>query len=523
MSIRTTTHKSFRSLRKFFVLVLVLDFPFSITRTRTIGLRRLPRWAYSWLIISLVALLAGCSFAPRYTRPAAETPAAFKENSGTNSVWQVAQPNDAAARSNWWTVFNDEELNALENQVAVSNQNVVAAFANYLAARAMVREAKAQLYPTLVVDPSVSRSRTFVAERPTTSTHSVSSSPYLDIYSLPLDGSWQPDFWGRARNTVKASAAQAQASAADLENTRLTAQAEVASDYFQLRGQDALEQLFDDTVTAYQQSLNLEKVLFKTGIASDQDVAQAETQLETAQAEDTNLHILRAQLEHAIAMLIGKPAANIAIPRTPLNANPPPIPTGLPSQLLERRPDIAAAERSVASANYQIGVGRAAYFPNITLSASGGFESTMYESLLDWPSHVWSIGADMSETIFDAGARAATLAQYHAEYEASVAQYRQTVLAAFQQVEDQLSTLRFLQVQIQQQDAAVKSSAHYLALAQDRYRLGIDSYLNVITAQTTLLANRQTLLNLHIQQMTAAVQLDEALGGGWSASQLPSP
>ncbi|MGA9452467.1 MAG: efflux transporter outer membrane subunit [Verrucomicrobiia bacterium] len=467
----------------------------------------------AFLLAALVALFAGCSFAPRYARPAVETPALFKENSGTN-IWKIAQPNDAVVRSNWWAMFNDAELNSLENQVAVSNQNIAAAFANFLSAHAMVKEAEAQYFPTLVANPSVTRSRTSSGNQ----TGSFSANPNITDYSLPLDASWELDLWGRIRNTVKASAAQAQASAADLENTRLTAQAELASDYFQLRGQDALEQLYDDTVTAYRQSFELTKVLFKTGIDSDQDVAQAETQLETTEAQDTNLGILRAQLEHAVAMLIGKPASAVSIPREPLNANPPAIPFGVPSQLLERRPDIAAAERLVAAANAQIGVAKAAYFPTITLSASGGFESVATENLLDWPSRVWSIGAGASETIFDFGQRAATVAQYRAARDSAVAQYRQTVLTAFQQVEDNLATLRILDQEIQQQDVAVKSSARYLTLALHRYKLGIDSYLNVITAQTTLLANRQTLVNLRTQQMTAAVQLIEALGGGWNAS-----
>ncbi len=251
----------------------------------------------AFLLAALVALFAGCSFAPRYARPAVETPALFKENSGTN-IWKIAQPNDAVVRSNWWAMFNDAELNSLENQVAVSNQNIAAAFANFLSAHAMVKEAEAQYFPTLVANPSVTRSRTSSGNQ----TGSFSANPNITDYSLPLDASWELDLWGRIRNTVKASAAQAQASAADLENTRLTAQAELASDYFQLRGQDALEQLYDDTVTAYRQSFELTKVLFKTGIDSDQDVAQAETQLETTEAQDTNLGILRAQLEHATSI-----------------------------------------------------------------------------------------------------------------------------------------------------------------------------------------------------------------------------
>ncbi len=477
------------------------------------------------LILALAAgaIFAGCSFAPKYNRPTVETPAAYKETAGASNVWQVAQPADDQVRSNWWTLFNDAQLNVLEDQVAVSNQNVAAAFANFIAARALVREARAQLYPTLGTDPSVTRSRRSTTLSSGGQAGFSSANPNSTDYSLPLDASWQLDLWGRLRNTVKANAAEAQATEADLENTRLTAQAELAADYFELRGQDNLDQLFKDTVTAYQQSYNLEQVLFKTGIASDQDVAQAETQLETAQAQATNLGILRAQLEHAIAMLMGRAAGDVSLSNFVLNARAPAIPPAVPSQLLQRRPDIAAAERRVAEANAEIGVARAAYFPNITLSASGGFESAMTADLLKWPSRVWSIGAGANETIFDAGERSATVTQFRAQYDSSVAQYRQTVLSAFQQVEDELSALRILGQEIQQQDVAVKSSAHYLGLAQERYKLGIDSYLNVITAQTTLLANRQTLVNLHTQEMAAAVQLIEALGGGWDASQLPQP
>lgn len=469
-------------------------------------------------LLGLIACCAGCNLAPRYTRPAVETPAAFKENSGMNdagaNIWQVARPDDAVVRSNWWETFNDPGLDSLENELCISNQNIVAAFENFLAAHAMVREAEAQYFPTLVASPQVTRQRQV-------GNGFELFNPNITTYSLPLDASWQPDLWDRVRNTVRASAAQAQASAADLENTRLTAQAELASDYFELQGQDALEKLFDDTVNAYSNSLKLTQVLFKTGIDSDEDVAQAQAQLETTEAQDTNLRILRAQLEHAIAVLTGRPPESISIPSIPLNARPPEIPSGVPSQLLERRPDIASAERAVAAANAQIGVARAAYFPNVTLTASGGFESSTLGSLISWSQRVWSIGAGASETIFDAGLRGATVAQYKAAYDSSVAQYRQTVLSAFQGVEDNLVELRTLKVQIQQQDQAVKASVNYLNLATYRYKLGIDSYLNVITAQTTLLNNRQTLVDLYIQQMTDAVQLIENLGGGWDTSKLP--
>jgi NodT family efflux transporter outer membrane factor (OMF) lipoprotein len=336
-----------------------------------------------------------------------------------------------------------------------------------------------------------------------------------------LDASWQLDLWGRIRNTVKANSFEAQATAADLENTRLTAQAELAADFFQLRAQDALIQLFDETVRAYRASLDLTKVRFQTGIASDEDVAQAETQLETTEAQATNLRILRAQLEHAIAVLMGKPPAAFSIPVEALSASPPAAPVGVPSELLERRPDIAAAERRVAEANAQIGVAKAAYYPTITLSAAAGLESASISSLLHWSSRVWSIGAGLGETLFDAGLRKAVVEQNLAAHESTVAKYRQTVLTAFQQVEDQLAALRILDQEVRQQDTAVKSSQRYLNLATDRYKLGIDSYLNVITAQTTYLVNRQTLTTLHVQQMIASVQLIEAVGGGWDVSQIP--
>jgi NodT family efflux transporter outer membrane factor (OMF) lipoprotein len=331
-----------------------------------------------------------------------------------------------------------------------------------------------------------------------------------------------PDLWGRVRNTVKSNVAAAQVSAADLENTRLTMHAEVAADYFNLRTEDALKQLLDSTVVAYEESLRLTNVLYQTGIDSDESVAQAETQLETTEAQDTNVGIARAQFEHAIAVLVGQPASTFSAAVQPLNGTPPPIPFGVPSQLLERRPDIAASERSVAEANAQIGVATAAYYPNLTLSGSAGFESTSIVEWFNWSSRVWAVGASLAETVFDAGLRKATVQQYRAAYDQTVANYRQTVLTAFQQVEDNLSALRILSLEIQQQDTAVTSATRNLTLATDRYRLGIDPYLNVITAQTTLLTNQQTAVNLREQQMTSSVQLIEALGGGWDTSKLPS-
>ena len=466
-------------------------------------------------LLAGLLLSTGCNLAPKYVRPPVETPAAFKETAGDTNLWQLAQPNDAAPRGPWWEIFHDAQLNALEAQVTVSNQNVAAAFANLLSAQALVRNARSQYYHTLVANPEVLRQRTAAGGGKGSST--------FTTYSLPVDASWQLDLWDRVRNTVRASQAEAQASAADLENVRLTAQAELASDYFQLRAQDALQQLYDQTVADYRQSSELTRVLYHTGIDSDQDVAQAETQLQTAQAQATDLGIVRAQLEHAMAMLSGRAASSFSVPPQPLQTLALPVPVALPAQLLERRPDIAAAERRVAAANAQIGVAKAAYFPNLTLSASGGFQSTALENLLDWPSRVWSIGAGMSETLVDFGARSATLAQYRAARDNAAATYRQTVLTAFQQVEDYLATLRILAQEIPQQETAVQSSARYLELAEHRYKLGIDSYLNVITAQNTLLANRQTLVKLRLEQMTATVQLIEALGGGWDGARPTKP
>jgi NodT family efflux transporter outer membrane factor (OMF) lipoprotein len=342
-------------------------------------------------------------------------------------------------------------------------------------------------------------------------------------YTLPFNASWEPDLWGRIRNTIKSNAYAAQASAADLEFTRLSVQSALAIDYFDLRVEDSLKQLFDATVKAYEESLNLTQALYETGIDSQESVSQAATILDSTRALDTGVGIARAQYEHAIALLVGQPASTFSIPQEPLDASPPAIPLGLPSQLLERRPDVAASERLVAQANAQIGIAKAAYFPTVTLSGTAGFESSTLAQWFAWPSRYFSVGPSVAETIFDGGLRRATVQQYQAMYNQTVATYRLTVLTAFQQVEDNLAALRLLSQEIQQQDTAVKSAEQTLVLATDRYRLGIDPYLNVITAQTSLLSNQQTAVTLRMQQMTASVQLIEALGGGWDSSQMPSP
>ena len=482
-----------------------------------------------------LCLLAGCMVGPKYHTPVAETPAAFKEltpaQQKVTDGWKVAQPQDATLRGHWWETFNDPQLNVLEEKVNVSNQNIASAAASFLAARALVKEARSQLFPTVTTNPSITTSRpsaTMSSGGTGSSSGSggaaaSSSTGTITDYSFPFDATWQPDLFGRVRNTVRSAAYGAQASAADLENTRLTMQSEVASDYFQLRGQDALQKLLDSTVVALQQSLDLTRAQYDTGVGTEEAVAEAETLLETTRAQAAALGIQRAQFEHAIAMLTGQPAPSFSISFEPLKSIPPAIPFGVPSELLERRPDIAAAERLVAQANAQIGIAKAAYFPTVTLSAVAGLESTSIASWFTWPSRFFSVGPAAAETLFDAGLRRATVTQFKAQYDETVANYRQAVLPAFQQVEDNLASLRVLSVEIKHQDAAVQAAQRTLVLATDRYKLGLDPYLNVIIAQTALLSSQQAAVTLRIQQMTASVGLIEALGGGWHASQIPSP
>ena len=472
-----------------------------------------------------LGLLSACNVGPPYKRASVAQASVYKElltDQPSGEGWKVAQPGDAQLHGKWWELYGDPKLNALEEQVNVSNQNIAAAFASFMQARALVKEAQSQYYPTLTTDPSVTRSRTSANLAPGGGGGAGVGGTTQTVYDLPFDASWTPDLWGRVRNTVKGNVAAAQASAADLENTRLTAQAELAVDYYELRTQDELQKLLNDTVIAYQQALDLTKALYDTGIDADEAVAQAEVQLQTAQAQATNLGIARAQYEHAIALLIGQPASSFTLPVEPQVATVPTIPVGVPSQLLERRPDISANERLMVQANAQIGVAKAAYFPTLTLSATGGFESSSISNWLAWPSRFFSVGPSLAETLFDAGIRSATVAQYRAAYDAAVANYRQTVLTAFQQVEDNLAALRILALEIKQQDDAVAAAKRYLDIATSRYQLGLDPYLNVITAQTTLLTNQQTDAQLRMQQLVGSVQLIEALGGGWDTSQLPS-
>lgn len=494
--------------------------------------RQFPRLISLCTLAAVGVFLASCTVGPKYHTPTTQTPASYKEVTAANikevGNWKVAQPSDQLMRGKWWEMFNDPELNKLEDQVDEHNQSIAASYASFLAARALVKQARSELFPTATAGPSITKQLQSanlhnVGGTGGTGTTGSSSGAAFATYDLPLDASWVPDLWGRVRNTIRSQAYSAQASAADFQNVRLTMHAELATDYFELESQDSLKQLFDSTVRAYQQSLDLTQALYETGIDSEESVAQAQTQLQTATAQDTNLGIARAQFEHAIAVLVGQPPATFSIPQRPLTFAPPPIPLGIPSDLLERRPDIASNERIVAQANAEIGIARAAYFPTLTLSASAGLESSTFTDWFTWPSRFWSLGAAGAETIFDAGLRRATVEQFRATYDEDVANYRQSVLTAFQQVEDELASLRILTAQIQQQDAAVESAQHALDLATTRYKLGIDPYLNVITAETTLLTNQQTAVNLRSQQMTASVSLIEALGGGWSRAQLPTP
>jgi len=482
--------------------------------------------------VALTLMLSACVVGPKYHAPTPQAPAAYKESPTQfkeDQGWTVAQPADAKLRGKWWEIFNDPELNALEEQLDINNQNIKLYFENFMEARAVVREARSQYFPTLSVAPSVNHSRPSanlgagaVAGAGATTT-STATPVQSTVYSLPLEASWEPDLWGKVRNTVREAQYAAQVSAADLENERLTEQASLAQYFFEIRGQDKLQQIFDETVKADEKSLELTRSLYDSGIDDQISVVEAETTLKSAQAGATNVGIARAQYEHAIAVLLGKVASDFSIPPKPMTVAPPPIPIGIPSELLERRPDIAAAERTMAEANATIGIAYAAYYPDLTLTGEAGFESSIFSKWLSWPSRFWSVGASLPETIFDAGLRRATVQQYVATYNADLANYRQTVLSAFQQVEDGLAEVRILSKEIQQEQEAVDAAQTFLKLEQGRYDTGIDPYIDVLVAQTTVLADQQTLNGLQVQQMTYAVALIESLGGGWDRSQLPGP
>jgi NodT family efflux transporter outer membrane factor (OMF) lipoprotein len=481
------------------------------------------------LIPAMASLvLAGCRVGPKYNVPAATTqapPASYKESTSQfqdTDGWKVAQPQDAMLRGKWWEIYNEPELNDLEDKLNIDNQNIKEFFENFMEARTLIAQARSQLYPTLTTSPTFTRSRAS-GNLGNTANGNFTGGQQSSITSLPATASWAPDLWGKVRNTIRETQFNAQLSAADLENERLTEQATLAEVYFEIRGQDALQALYQSTVDADRKALEIARSGYDTGIVDQITVVEAETTLHTVESSLTNLGVARAQYQHAIAVLIGTNPSSFTIPVRALTSTPPPVPIGVPSQLLERRPDIAASERAMASANAQIGVAVAAFYPNLTLSAEGGLESSAINRLFEWPSRFWSVGPAASETIFDAGLRRATVNQYIATYNADVAGYRQTVLTAFQQVEDYLAAVRILSQQILQEQQAVDSAKKFLELETGRYDTGIDPYVDVVTAQTTLLSNQQSLALLHIQEMTASVQLIEALGGGWDTSQLPTP
>jgi NodT family efflux transporter outer membrane factor (OMF) lipoprotein len=455
---------------------------------------------------------------PNYKRPAAAQTPAFKEP--LPEGWKEAQPSDATLKGKWWEIYNDPQLNALEEQVSISNQNVLAAEANFRAARYAVSIARAGLYPTVSIAPAINTSRGsggFVTGG------TVSSSPSIvTTYSLPASASWTADIWGSVRRNVHAAQATAQSDFALLENARLSYQSELAQDYFELHGTDGDIDLLERTVKSYEDYLKLTQDRFKSGVASGGDVAQAQTQLDTTRAELIDLGVARAQFEHAIAILTGKPPAAVAVPAALLKTPPPVIPVALPSALLERRPDIAASERTVAAANEQIGIAIAAYYPTLTLSASGGFEATDIAKWFSLPSRFWSLGAGMSQVVFEGGKRRAQVKMTEAEYDATVANYRQSVLTAFQQVEDNLAALRILAQESIAVDQAVKAAEDSLKIATYQYKAGTVNYLTVITAQAAALANEKTAVDLLARRLTASVLLVQALGGGWDAKTIPT-
>lgn len=464
---------------------------------------------HSVLLVMLV-FIASCTVGPNYVRPTVEVPAAYKENAG----WQVAQPQDATLRGNWWEIFNEPQLNAFEEQVDVSNQNVALAEAQFRQARALVQQARAAYFPTVTVGASLNNSR----QSTTIGNNTGSGRTAPMLYSMAVDASWEIDVWGRIRRLVESSQAGAQASAADLETARLSARAELAQDYFQLRTLDTQKQLLDASVADFEKSLELTNNRYASGIASRADVLQAQTQLKTTQAQAIDVGVQRAQFEHAIALLIGKPASIVSIPAAPLAMTtvPPPIPLGVPSEVLERRPDIASAERLVAAANAQIGAAQAAYYPTVSLGATGGFESTGSA-----PSRFWSVGSAISETVFDGGLRAGLTDQARAVYDGSVASYRENVLTAFQEVEDNLAALRILESEAEVQDEAVEAAQQSVTVFTNQYKAGIASYLEVVTAQTAALTNERTAATILGNRLNAAILLIKALGGGWNIANLP--
>jgi len=478
-----------------------------------------------WASVTSAAalLLAGCTVGPNYHRPDAATAPAWKENAvpppnPPNGSWKQAEPSDGALRAPWWQLYNDPQLNELEAKVAVSNQTLRAAFEQYQSAREQMQIARSQYYPTLSAGPSIQRTRE--SNNQANTVKGVTNYQF-NTFSIAGQALWEPDLWGQVRRTVEQARANAQASAALLANVELSLRAELAADYFQMRGLDSQKQLLDSTVQSFEAYLKLTQIRFKGGVATESDVAQAQTQLETTRAQDIDVGVARAQYEHAIATLTGTPASTFSLPPMPLGQQIPPIPVGVPSQLLERRPDIAAAERQTDAANAQIGIAIAAYYPNVSLSGTGGFASGNFGTWIQGPSAMWSLGASAVELLFDAGRRHAITQQARDAYEQQTANYRQTVLAAFQDVEDNLAAIRILNEESAQEAVAVAAAERSLNISTNRYKGGVTTYLEVLTAQTAQLSNQRTQADIATRQFVASVQLIRALGGGWDTSQLP--
>ena len=505
--------------------LLTFDFcalPFDLSARRLPTFDGLLPTAFCLLLAAFCLLLSSCRVGPEYRRPPAPTPPTYKElppaGSPQAQEWAPAHPSDALTRGKWWEIYNDPELNALEEQVNISNQNIKQIEAQYREAKLNVRIARSYLFPTLTASPSIVNSL-----YPVTSSGNKNFTPSSQTtYNLPLSVSYEADVWGSVRREFQALAEAAQISDAQLESARLLYQADLAQDYFELRGTDGEKGLLSTTVKSYQDYLKLTQDRFNSGVASGADVAQAQTQLETARAQLIDYDVARAQYEHAIAVLTGKPPAEVSVSYRPIQITPPPVPVGLPSTLLERRPDIAAAERQMAAANEQIGIAEAAYYPTISFSASAGVESTAFLKWISWPSHFWSVGPQLAETLFSAGRIRATVEQNEAAYDATVASYRQTVLTAFQQVEDNLAALRVLENEARAEDDAVKAAQNSLDISTYQYKAGTVNYLSVITEQAILLQDQVQALGILTRRMSASVLLIEALGGGWNTSRLPS-
>jgi len=480
-------------------------------------------------ILCLPLFLAGCKpVGPDYSKPAYHAPDAYKETGAsavvppenpTGGAWSPANPSDGLLRGNWWEVYKDPQLNALEERIATSNQDLRRATEVYLAARGQVTVARASLFPT--VSASISAGRSDLSQnRP-----SASATNHYNDFVLGGQASWEPDFWGRIRRSVEAARDSAQASAADLAVIDLSLHAELAADYFQLRGLDAEARLLTSNVNTLTSQLQLTEQRLAGGVSTEADVALARTQLETVRAQLVEIGVARAQFEHALATLTNQNASTFTLPAAPLDTSLdialPRIPLGLPSQLLERRPDIAAAERRAAAANEQIGIAQAAFYPDVPLGLAGGYESTHSGTWITGPSALWSLGAKATELLFDAGQRRAVNDQSRHTYEAQAANYRSTVLAAFNGVEDQLSTLRILEQESTVEQRAVASAQRSFDLANERYKGGVTSYLEVLTAEAALLYNQRALVDLRTRQFAASVALIRSLGGGWDTTQLP--